>query len=598
MNWKAVGIFVAITVAAGCAESPVEMVYNNDSSTNNSTTFESDNNTPAPNNSAGWEDSDGDGVVDRTDNCPERINADQADGDRDGVGDACDNCVGVANLNQVDQNSNGLGDACEWEEAEDSDGDGVADQADNCPETSNANQTDTDFDGHGDACDNCPNDANGLQQDEDGDDIGDACDPDYSGELCYSQEFSPDVTSIKPSYVLMLDASGSMADELDPDRPRPWPIDQAKDAIDAVADNLSGDARIGVAQFPFQQAEGSTCTTQEHLSVGDNGSASIKNAAAGIDAIGNTPTGYALNSVLDNGMLSDANDPFDARRPKGVILITDGDPTVACDSGSPVNQRVQAQPEAVAAAQRLNNAGIPVHVIGFRSGALPANLNEIAAAGGTDAPGADRFHTADDTNQLLQAIQNVQQQIVSCAYQLDNVPQNMDQMRVYVDGMEIAEDAGNGYSFDAFAKLVTLNGDACDGIKNAPDPSQKTVTVDITCVDEDQCTPEPEVCDGADNNCNTRIDEGGVCDQGTGEFEVCDGVDNDGDNQVDEGCPVCSLIGDSCSTDADCCNSECSPSGTCTAECRPNEVACISASDCCSGSCSGSAQSPGVCLTQ
>jgi hypothetical protein len=396
----------------------------------------------------------------------------------------------------------------------------------------------------------------------------------------------------------MLDASGSMADELDPDRPRPWPIDQAIEAIGTVADNVADDARIGVAQFPFQQSEGSTCTTEEHLGVSANSANSIKDAVAGINAIGNTPTGFALNSVLDNGMLSDPGDPFDDRRPKGVILITDGDPTVACDTGSPVNQRVEAQPEAVEAAQRLNNAGIPVHVIGFRSGALPANLDEIAAAGGTDAPGANRFHTADDTNQLVQAIQDVQRQLVSCAYQLDNVPQNMEEMFVYVDGVEISEDPNNGYSFDAFAKLVTLNGSACDEIKNAADPSSKTITVDITCVDEDQCDPEPEVCDNQDNNCNLRVDEGGVCDSGMGEFEICDGEDNDGDSQVDEGCPVCSLIGDSCQSDADCCNAECNPSGTCQAECRPNEVACINNSDCCSGSCSGSPSSPGVCLTQ
>ena len=35
-------------------------------------------------------DSDGDGVADAEDNCPEVANADQADGDSRGWGDACD----------------------------------------------------------------------------------------------------------------------------------------------------------------------------------------------------------------------------------------------------------------------------------------------------------------------------------------------------------------------------------------------------------------------------------------------------------------------------------------------------------------------------
>lgn len=57
----------------------------------------------------------------------------------------------------------------------DTDGDGVADTTDNCPNTSNASQTDTDDDGIGDACDNCPTVANADQADTDGDGVGDLC---------------------------------------------------------------------------------------------------------------------------------------------------------------------------------------------------------------------------------------------------------------------------------------------------------------------------------------------------------------------------------------------------------------------------------------
>jgi hypothetical protein len=46
------------------------------------------------------------------------------------------------------------------------------------------------------------------------------------------------------------------------------------------------------------------------------------------------------------------------------------------------------------------------------------------------------------------------------------------------------------------------------------------------------CTPSAEVCDGADNNCDGQIDEGGVC--CTPSDEVCDGKDNDCDGTVDE----------------------------------------------------------------
>ncbi|MDW3646373.1 MAG: thrombospondin type 3 repeat-containing protein [Bacteroidia bacterium] len=94
-------------------------------------------------------DSDGDGVNDDVDNCPDTPNPDQADLDGDGQGDVCD---------------------------PDDDGDGVNDDVDNCPVTANADQADADGDGVGDACDNCPTYSNSSQLDSDGDGKGDKCD--------------------------------------------------------------------------------------------------------------------------------------------------------------------------------------------------------------------------------------------------------------------------------------------------------------------------------------------------------------------------------------------------------------------------------------
>lgn len=71
-------------------------------------------------------DTDGDGVIDDADNCPDTANADQADMDNDGIGDVCD---------------------------DDIDGDGFINEDDNCPENANPEQTDYDNDGIGDLCD-------------------------------------------------------------------------------------------------------------------------------------------------------------------------------------------------------------------------------------------------------------------------------------------------------------------------------------------------------------------------------------------------------------------------------------------------------------
>ncbi|MFO0600903.1 MAG: phosphodiester glycosidase family protein [Myxococcaceae bacterium] len=75
------------------------------------------------------------------------------DTDMDGVVDGTDNCPDVANANQKDTDADGEGDACDG----DDDADQVPDEDDNCPLIANSNQADADHDGVGDACDQVVN---------------------------------------------------------------------------------------------------------------------------------------------------------------------------------------------------------------------------------------------------------------------------------------------------------------------------------------------------------------------------------------------------------------------------------------------------------
>lgn len=149
-------------------------------------------------------DSDGDGIIDIEDNCPQVYNPDQENADSDAVGDSCDlctdldgdgygdpgfpanvceedNCLTIANPAQSDVDGDGIGDSCDV--CTDSDGDGFGDPdfpantcaTDNCPDVENPDQLDSDGDGVGDLCDNCVYKHNPDQADADGDDIGDAC---------------------------------------------------------------------------------------------------------------------------------------------------------------------------------------------------------------------------------------------------------------------------------------------------------------------------------------------------------------------------------------------------------------------------------------
>jgi hypothetical protein len=105
------------------------------------------------------DDSDGDGIEDVFDNCPNDFNPNQNDTDFDGLGNPCDNCPRDANPDQLDPDQDGLGNPC-----------------DNCPDVTNANQSDVDGDEIGDLCDNCPDDFNPDQEDRNGSGFGDVCD--------------------------------------------------------------------------------------------------------------------------------------------------------------------------------------------------------------------------------------------------------------------------------------------------------------------------------------------------------------------------------------------------------------------------------------
>ncbi len=106
-------------------------------------------------------DTDGDGVPDDEDNCPDDFNPDQLDTDGDGLGDACD--------------------PCPYDADDDADGDGICGDIDNCPDVYNLDQADLDGDGVGDACDD-DIDGDGLSNDNEAIFGTDPYNPDTDGD--------------------------------------------------------------------------------------------------------------------------------------------------------------------------------------------------------------------------------------------------------------------------------------------------------------------------------------------------------------------------------------------------------------------------------
>ncbi|MEO1272000.1 MAG: Ig domain-containing protein, partial [Myxococcota bacterium] len=78
----------------------------------------------------------------------------------------------------------------------------------------------------------------------------------------------------------------------------------------------------------------------------------------------------------------------------------------------------------------------------------------------------------------------------------------------------------------------------CGTSEGACSPGTQTCTDGVWGMCDGAVLPEPEACDGVDNNCDGETDEGllnacGVC--GPVEDETCDEIDNDCDGEVDEG---------------------------------------------------------------
>ncbi|RDV37632.1 VWA domain-containing protein [Bradymonadaceae bacterium TMQ3] len=521
-----------------------------------------------------WDDESNDGVPNQYDNCPFVHNPDQLDTDGDGVGDACDNCPDTSNTDQaafatnpVDDRGIQMGNACapgvEYvDTVTDTDNDGTPDTLDNCPDVSNPDQADSDGDSIGDACDNCPLAANVDQTASPGNPtgpnglvVGDACAPE-PGQIPICEEQTTEFERLDPNIYVVLDLSGSMGWGLggsnDNSRPNRW--ERATAGMNAVADELHDEMRFGVGSFSGG-CDNSALTNR--LAMGSHPSQSIKNAYNSLNPGGGTPLDWALQNVINNDRVSAPSDPLDDQRVKAVLVITDGEP--GCGGVSGAVEKIQA----------LRSRGILTFVVGF---AFSSNsLQQMAQAGGTNT-----FYEASNATQLADAVRDISNILVSCSYSLEDTPPDPNQIWVSVNGTYLP---GSDLSYNASDNTLTLSEGACSQIRQI-DAEALDLQIKMGCANA--CVPEQPtgLCDIYYQTCGEPLD----CESCSA--EVCDGVDNNCDGRVDEGCPECSINGSSCESDTDCCgNLVCGSEGTCGFGCFPTNVACTSNADCCSNQC-------------
>jgi hypothetical protein len=274
----------------------------------------------------------------------------------------------------------------------------------------------------------------------------------------------------KPNVMLLVDRSGSMAEPADCGEascPSKW--DQLL-ALGAYLEEAKQMARLGLAVFPSPDSNGCSVSPSVlvSLSEADDVDERMMAAVQAIPPGGKTPVSAALDEVRRVGGLDDPS------RDNILLVMTDGQPNCACDSGDLLCEKQTA----VAAVKRLVEADPPVDVdiIGFGTSAQNAHETLTAMA---VAAGDEHYYQSDTIEELIGTLYDVALDNIPCTFYLDEWPEP-DKLVVHFDDALLepctTEPCTSGYTYDPTTGTVDFHGDTCDALR---DGQQHNVWFDV-----------------------------------------------------------------------------------------------------------------------
>jgi hypothetical protein len=281
--------------------------------------------------------------------------------------------------------------------------------------------------------------------------------PSPTPQSCGAQTFALNASTIPPNVFFVVDRSGSMSDNFGGvTSGTKW--DAAQTALNNLLNTNRSKAQWGLSLFPPNPSVNTCGKAQIDVQVGP---ATEDMVLSKINALtnfildnprGETPTADAMKTARDSASLS-ATD-----RNNYVVLITDGIPK--CNSAADVGPVIDAL------YNRSPSVKTFVVGIGAETASNPTLLNQWAEKGHTArANAATKYYQANDGGALVSAFDAIVGATSSCAYKLDSPPPDPNLVVGKFDGVELAKDAANGFTYDTPSQSVIFHGAACDKLQ-------------------------------------------------------------------------------------------------------------------------------------
>lgn len=305
---------------------------------------------------------------------------------------------------------------------------------------------------------------------------------------CGVQTFTP-TQGLPPDLLIVLDKSGSMMDPPGSGGASKWV--QVTGALNTTVNQLQSSIKFGLEFFP---TDGACGVANVAVPVAANNGPAIMSAIAGQSPGGSTPTPDGIyRATMSLMSVGDQN-------PKYIVLATDGDPNCAatlgsggtgggtcmCPSGFMQNGANCCIPntpvcvpcsglggnaigDTVTAIAQAQMAGVHTFVIGVATDmSSDANLNMMADAGGEARPGTTHYYLVTNQQDLVNVINSIAGQIISCNLQLPMRPPYPDQVVVTANGQTVPRDTThmNGWDFGPGDTSIQFYGSYCSMLQS------------------------------------------------------------------------------------------------------------------------------------